>query len=244
MVQLSGTVTGGQIGGVTVNFSGAAVGSTTTDVNGAYSYTSSSAALGLVFATELDAKHNPIAGAGAAITVADPAVTLSIAYGAQNSVTLSGTLTDIDAGGETVTLSGVAAGSVVTDSNGNFSLTTTASGLGAIDATTTDLWGQTSNTAEVMVAPAAPVIDSFVAIYEGNNLWHFSGHVNAANPEGMTITFGGVNGVLAGQTTTVSADGTFAVAFFLPEGTYGIASAVTTDGFGQTSDYAFCSVSQ
>lgn len=239
MVQLSGTVHGAKVADVTVNFSGAAVGSTTTDANGAYSYTTSSANLGSVTAVDLDSNGNPIATAKSAIAVADPAVTLSITYGAGNSVTLSGTLTDIDAGGETIVLRGVAAGSVVTDSAGNFSLTTDASAVGAIDAATTDLWGTASNTAEVMVARDAPIIENFAAEYEGFNLWHFSGHVNTSDPQGMTIRFGGLNGELAGRTTTVGADGNFDVAFFLSENVLGTASAITTDGLGQDSALAF-----
>ena len=269
LVQLSGTVTGDQVAGVTVVFTGAASGTTTTDQNGAYAFTTESASVGSVTAQIQAAASPPSLGgdgpmmptasfgpaissistsdpvpvtAQAVIDEPAPVLTMAISYGAQNSVTLTGTLTDVDAAGETIALTGVAAGSVVTDSNGNFSLTTNASALGAIDATTTDLWSKTSNTAEVVVASDAPEIATFGAAHQAGNLWYFSGTVTAASPGGMTITFGGLNGALDGQTTIVKDDGTFAVSFFLPQGASGTVTAITTDWWGQVSDEAWVAV--
>ena len=245
LVQLSGTVTDSNavgLPGATVNFGGATVGTTTTDANGSFSFTTNAASLGQISAAAVDSQQNPLGTAQALISVPSPTLTLSITQGARTSVTLSGVLADVDAGGQTITLSGVAAGSVVTDSTGHFVLTTDASALGAIDATTTDLWGKASNTAEVMVVDNAPVIRNFVAKFEIGNVWNFSGKVDSADPEDMVIRFGGVGGALANKTTTAGDDGTFSVSYDMPANVNGIANAITTDWFGRDSAIVFCDV--
>src|SRR5262245_11656930 len=54
---------------------------------------------------------------------ANPFITLSVSYGAQRTVTLSGRVVDEVPGGRTVALSGAASGMTTTDANGNFSIT-------------------------------------------------------------------------------------------------------------------------
>ena len=235
LVQLSGTVSGGLIADLQVQFTGTVDGVTTTDTNGNFSYTTSNASLGTVYATGLNNGQQSTDTAQATIAVAAPALSLSISYGAQHNVTLSGQLTDLDAGNQSISISGVAAGTPVTDSSGNFSLTTTASALGEVDATETDLWGQASNTAIVMVSSTAPVIQDFAAVNSIGNIWTFTGRVVDNHPEGLTIRFGGIAG-LVGQTVTVRADGTFCFTCMLPAGTHGTASAITTGWWGLDSD--------
>jgi hypothetical protein len=234
VVQLSGTVTGGLATGLQVQFSGAVSGVTTTDTNGNFSYTTSQASLGTVYAAGLS-NAQPTDTAQATIAVAAPALSLSISYGSQHNVTLSGLLTDLDADSRSISISGVAGGTPVTDSSGNFSFTTTASALGEVDATETDPWGQASNTAMVTVSDTAPVIQNFVAIHGIGNTWIFQGNVVAGYAEGLTIRFGGLT-ALAGRTTTVRADGTFSFTCTLPAGTHGTATAITTDWWGLDSD--------
>jgi len=263
LVQLSGTVTGGQVAGLQLQFTGAVSGVTTTDTNGNFSYTTSQASLGTVYAaglsdaqtTDTDTNGNyttsqaslgTVYAAGlsnakstdtaqATIAVAAPALSLSISYGSQHNVTLSGQLTDLDAGSGSVSISGVAGGTAVTDSSGNFSLTTTASALGEVDATATDAWGQVSNIATVMVSDTAPVIQNFAVIRGAGNTWTFQGSVVAGYAEGLVVTFGGHSSI-AEQTATVGADGTFSVTLTLPPGAYFCASAITTDWWGLDSD--------
>jgi hypothetical protein len=234
MVQLSGTVTGGQVAGLQIQFTGTVSGVTTTDTNGNFSYTTSQASLGTVYAAGLS-NAQPTDTAQATIAVAAPVLSLSISYGSQHNVTLSGRLTDLDAGSRPVSITGVAAGTPVTDRSGNFSLTTTASALGEVDATESDLWGQVSSKATVMVSDTAPVIQNFAVIHGTGNTWIFQGSVVAGHAEGLVVTFGG-HSALAGQTATVRADGTFSVALTLPPGAYFTASAITTDWWGLTSD--------
>ena len=237
-VQLSGSVTGGPVEGVTVKFTGAVTGGATTDINGNYSYTTTQASLGTVTAVGLSQLNEYNDTTQATISVDAPTLSLSLTYGAQHTVTLTGILTDIDAASQTITITGVASGSPVTDSSGNFSLTTVASALGTVNATETDLWGLTSNTASVTVANNAPVIQGFQAVNSIGNIWTFSGQVVGDNPEGLTIRFGGLNS-LTGTTTTVQADGTFSFTVTLAAGECGTATAITTGWWGADSNQAY-----
>jgi hypothetical protein len=235
MVQLSGTVSGGLVAGLQVQFTGTVAGVTTTDTNGNFSYTTSNASLGTVYAVGLNNGQQSTDTAQATIAVAAPALSLSISYGTQHNVTLSGRLTDLDAGNQSISISGVAAGTPVTDCSGNFSLTTTASALGEVDATETDVWGQASNTATVMVSDTAPVIQNFAVIHGIGDTWIFQGSVVAGHAEGLVVTFGG-DPAIAGRTATVRADGNFSVTLTLPPGAYFTASAITTDWWGLDSN--------
>lgn len=67
------------------------------------------------------------------------------------------------------------------------------------------------------------------------NLWTFSGTVTDENPEGLTVTFGGI---LQGYTAIVRADGTYSLTVQLPDGTEGYVSAQTVDDEGEASDLA------
>jgi hypothetical protein len=233
--QLSGTVTGGDVSGITVNFTGAANGSAMTDANGAFSFTTSSASLGTVYASGDDTDT-----ASAILMVGSPCLSpLSITYGAQRTITVTGTYIGIDPGGETVVLSGVAQGCVTTDSAGAFSITATASALGEVDATSWDLWGQMSNTAEETLVSAPPVISNFSASTLGGNVWIFTGNVTDESPAGLIINFSGVLGYLDGQTVQVNSDGSFTLSITLPADAWGTAVATTTDWWGQTSAEAW-----
>jgi hypothetical protein len=242
VVQLTGTVTGDlNNAGVSVSFSGAASGTTTTDADGNYSFTTDTAALGTVTAVGVDAAAQSTDIALADIAVAAPALNLSITYGTHKSVTLTGTLTDIDAGGRTITFSGVAGGTATTDSGGKFSLTTTATGLGAIDANETDLWDQESDSAEVMVSSDAPVIESLEATNNTGSYWILTGTVTGPDVEGLVVSFSS-NTDFDGKSATVEADGTFELCLNLPSGQQGTVTAITQDGWGQESNEIWTSV--
>ena len=81
----------------------------------------------------------------------------------------------------------------------------------------------------------APVITSFTATYNGGHSWTFSGTVEDEDPGSLDINFGGV---IAGYSVTANSDGTFSLTLTLSSGTFGIATAVTTDLGGLTSNTA------
>jgi hypothetical protein len=232
MVRLSGVVSDSDPANCGVNFSGAASGGAWCDINGYFSYTASNAKIGKVTAVAVDDCIGSSAPYTTVIAVARPTVALALTYGSQRSVTLSGQVTDLDAGSLSVNFTGVVGGSVNVNSDGTFTLTTSATGLGAIYASTTDLWGQVSKTAQVIVSSPPPVITSFTATMTGGNLWTFTGTVNDPSAAGLQVQLAGAYGGVA----TVGTDGTFTVTVQLTGGVMGNVTAQVTDWWGQLSN--------
>lgn len=175
---------------------------------------------------------------------ANPVVSLSIQYEAENTVTLFGQVSDDSSvEGLTVNFTGQYTGSVSTDAAGHFSLTAPVCGLGSIQASTVDVEGLLSNVAEVTVASNAPVITQFSAVNQGGGNWELSGVVQDESPGGLMVQFGGL-GSLLGQTATVNADGTFSLVALLGPMDEGWASAQTTDWWALGSNVAQTFVDQ
>jgi virginiamycin B lyase len=173
---------------------------------------------------------------------APPSISLSVAYGTGKTVTLSGQVTDSAPGGLTVTFSGQVTGSVVTNADGSFSGTFTASGLGAVQATTTDGEGLVSNPATVTLSSTPPVISNFTGGTNIAQIWTFTGTVTAPNAPGLVVTFSGIPAV-TGKTATVQANGTFELSVFIPAGQDGTVAVQTTDAWGQLSNESLWIVS-
>jgi hypothetical protein len=165
--------------------------------------------------------------------------TLNVSYNSRRSVTLSGTVTDFTCGpgGLTITFGGKVHATTVTDAAGNFTLTTNADGLGDVTAVTTDAMGIGSNTAIVTLGANAPVITNFTSSEGAGHGFTFTGTVSDQSPAGLTVSFGGIPS-LAGQTATVSSNGTFSLAVVLnADGSdNGMAWAQTVDWWGLTSN--------
>jgi len=236
LVQLSGAMMDPLPGGGTVTFSGAASGTTVTDPSGHFSYLTSNASLGQVSAVGVDLLGQLSNTATANISVSPPSITLNFTYGTGGNITLSGTVADIDAGVRPVTFSGVVNTTVTTRPDGSFSLTTHTTGVGAIQATTMDLWGLTSAAAQVSINPTPPVITDFNGIQGANNCWTFSGKVTAQEPAGMMVALDGLPSLHT--VAQVQADGTWSVTVQLAMGEKGTATANTTDWWGQEANEA------
>jgi hypothetical protein len=234
-VSLTGTVTDGNPASVRITFSGAATGSTMANSTGAFSFTTGNASLGTVSAVGVDGQNQTSNTATASIAKPVPSMTLNLAYGSRRSVTLSGTVSDLDAASLTVTFTGVVNSSVATDGSGAFSLTTDASALGWVNATTTDLWGQTSSTVSVNVYSRPPQIRGFNATGGLGNIWTFSGWVDDESPADLIVRLGGIPS-LNNVTVTVQPDATFSYVATLQSGEHGWASAATTDWWGLNSN--------
>jgi hypothetical protein len=213
-------------------FSGAASGGAGCDNNGYFSYTASNAKLGSVTAVAIDSIDLCSRPVKTVIAVARPTVALALTYGSQRTVTLSGNVADLDAGSLSVNFTGVVTGSVNVKSDGTFTLTTSATGLGTIQASTTDLWGQLSNSNQVIVSSPPPVITSFSATMTGTNQWTLTGTVNDPSSAGLQVQLAGVYGAVA----TVGTDGTFSVTVQLAQGVTGDVTAQVTDWWGQQSN--------
>jgi hypothetical protein len=234
MVSVTGTVTDTNSSSIVLNFSGVLSGTANADANGHFSYTTQGSNLGTLYAVATDGQNLNSNTVQTQVSTAAPYISFSVTYGSRRTVTLSGTVTDVDAGSLTVTFTGMVTGTTTTNADGSFSYTATATGLGNVHATTVDLWGQQSNTATVTLAAAAPTITNFQAS-QGPNGWTFTGRVTDQTPAGLTITFGGLT-ELINQTTTVQSDGTFSFTIQLAAWDYGTATAKTTDWWGLDSD--------
>ena len=240
-VQLSGYVVGAFSEGATVQFSGAVTASATTDANGYFTYTTSEAWLGLVSVVGIHQSQEFTPVAYDTIALVAPNVTLAITDMTDETVTVSGTLSSLDLNEQTITVSGASIGSVTTDEDGHFSFTLDRANLGTISVSETDLWGQTSNSADVDVANAPPFIRDFSAVRNAANLCTFTGRVIGNDVEGLLILLGGIPS-LQDETVTVGSNGWFTFVKQLAEGETGTATAQATRE-GQTSSVAYALVS-
>ncbi len=160
-------------------------------------------------------------------------------------VTISGTVLDEAPGGLSVQISGQITGNVVTDSQGDFTLTAEAAGLGNVYARTTDRAGQDSNVDSVLLTSEPPKIrnqwaagsttDTFVVV--------FSGSVMDEDPSGLTVTIkpespGAPRDLGSGTTATSDDRGTFVKYFAMPHvmDNEGVIEFQVTDWWGLTSE--------
>jgi hypothetical protein len=165
----------------------------------------------------------------------DPSLSLGFTFVNQDNVKCAGRYTGTNVANQAISIQGQGwSASATTDANGYYSVTVAATHLGAVTATVVS--SPSVQDQETLTA-AVPQITNFVAIQEANGQWEFKGTITGTpDPQGMTITFGGLSNI-AGNTTTVLSDGTFDVVFTL--GTQeGFVTATTTDWWGQNSPQA------
>jgi hypothetical protein len=237
-VTISGSVSAGDVSGLTVTLSGSAgiaATSATTDSNGNFSLLTTASQVGNVSAYVTDVWGVTSSVVTTNLIVTQPQINgLTIeATGQGKQVDVSGTVAADAPGGLTVNFSGsagLAATSATTDSNGNFSLQTTASQLGNVNAAVTDEWGNQAS-ASGSLTVMAPQITGFTAVSLGNGEWQFSGTV----PANATVQLSG----LYSATVTPNASGYFSVVCYLgTNDPIGNEYAVATDVWGQTGSQA------
>jgi hypothetical protein len=232
-VMLAGMVSDPNPASVYLSFSGEATGSTTADSTGHFWLQTQAAALGTVFAVGVDGASQLLVGAQTKITVPAPTFTsLTVTQSGPNrAVTVMGQVSS--GAGLTVTLSGVVTGTATTGTNGMFTFSGTASGLGQVNASVTDSWGQTG-TAAALLTNAAPTITNFEAENTGfQNIWNIEGRVTDEWAPGLTVTFAGVP-ALQNVQVTVGNDGWFHIQVQLGPTDIGLLVATVTDWWGAT----------
>jgi hypothetical protein len=125
---ISGTVSGTVLLGVTINLTGAGTGSTTTDVNGNYSFT---AFPNGSYTVVPSLTGNTFTPASTAVTISGANVTgnnFTETANAAATSSLSGTVSGAVAQNVVITLSGANTGSAMTDASGNYSFSGLAAG--------------------------------------------------------------------------------------------------------------------
>ena len=241
-VTLSGQVSSYDPQDCTVMLAGPVGGTVTPDSDGNFSLTTNAAALGPVVATAVDSWGQSSSESEVDLASAAPTVTLSVGSVDGTEVTLTGNVSAPDPQSCTVNLSGAVAGSATPDASGNFSFQTTTASLGAVFASATDAWGQTSDTAQVdLTSPndatatdnssdgSAPQLTVTVSYGTGQNVT-LTGHVDDADPESCTVIF---SGPVDGQVTP-DANGAFS--FQAQASGLGTIAATAVDASGQNSD--------
>jgi hypothetical protein len=160
-VTIYGTVTdtSSSPAGLLVLIAGQAIGVATTDANGNFSLTTNAIGLGNVRAWTVDGLDICSPTATLTLTAPPPVITnFAATEGSGQLFTFSGTVTDQNPGGLTITFGGIPSlsGQTATvNSNGSFSLTiqlnSNGSDNGLALAQTTDWWGLQSNLASTYV---------------------------------------------------------------------------------------------
>jgi hypothetical protein len=151
------------------------------------------------------------------------------------AISLSGQLSDPNPGGYTIQFSGVYSGSVVTASDGTFSVQGTATGLGTITASTTvngGVDGPQTVTAEATVTDPGITVTNFQAVNSGGGNYVFSALVQAQVVTSLPVSFSSTISAVEGQTSTVQSSGYFSLTITLAPGTNGEVDAIVTDCWG------------
>jgi hypothetical protein len=225
---------------VDLTFSGVVSGFAKPDANGDFVFITKATSLGMIRADGVNALDMKAVSYDA-LDVPRPVITLDISYVAQRTVTLSGSVEDVDPSGLVVSFKGVVKASTITDSSGKFSLTTDASGLGDVHATTVNDWGLRSERATVTVYSAPPKIINFQAQVSRDGVWTFSGTVVDEDPAGLVVHFSNIP-ELQGKTATVGSDGKFSLTLLLHLTEPAQVHADVSDWWGLAADPAWVDI--
>jgi hypothetical protein len=170
-------------------------------------------------------------------------LTAGVTYGEGRSITLSGTLSGVPTvANQTIQIAGQANGTAVTDANGNYTVTLTATALGDVHV------GYDPNTwTTVTLTDTAPTLNDFFGNEGENRVWTFTGTTTYNRSySDLTVYFGGAPVSIRGESTEVSTDGTYSLGVQL-NGTItdnGTASAWVVDAWGLKSNVAYFYVQQ
>lgn len=211
--------------------------SLSTDDYGNFEYDGPAAGLGLITAQATDSAGDQVV-ASSEVTDTPPEINnLGIEpTGQGNQVEITGSVTAGDFAGLTVDFSGsvgVATTSTTADANGDFDLLTTASSLGNLTATATDVWGTQSSPWSTMFSVPPPQLSQLTIVDMGNGVWELSGIVSGMDLADDTIQFSGI----ASGTATVNEDGSFATELLMNgQNPSGDEYAVATDIWRQQSN--------
>jgi large repetitive protein len=202
------------------------------NADGSFYATDSLASLGEFSAQAVDEESLYSAIAACSLSVTTPTVSLTgVVEGGNHDVTVTGQVAADLPAGLIVNLSGVVQGQAVVNGDGTFSFTGTPTAPGSISASVVDVWGQSSNTADIVFAVAAPTVSIASITYAGGQSVTVTGQVNG-DLSGLGVT---LSGVVQGQ-ATVSSDGTFSYTGIATA--TGTVSASAVDDWGQTSNTA------
>ena len=199
-------------------------------------------------------------------------VTMNYTFQSGQNIEITGAVSGLNAGGQTIEFEGPIEGFVTTNADGTFDFTTPAAYLGPVLAAVLpplsgslgggslgggSLGGGTlgggttptvaSNVVSETLVDIAPVISNFNYVQINSVSFEFTGQVTGTYIQGLTVTFGGQLATLQAQTytATVTADGSFVLYVNLTGGSAdtGLATAqIMTDNWGLQSNLASVNV--
>jgi hypothetical protein len=155
-------------------------------------------------------------------------VTLNVTPGTMNNVTLSGQVSGLNVGGQTIDFGGPVNGSTTTNADGTFCVTLPASGMGTFQA-----WADNglSNVATATLSTPAPTITNF-GVSDSFGVWTFTGAIEAPPTSNITVTLN--NGVtLQNQIVTLNSNNTFSYSVTLTSADNGLVTCYATDQWNQ-----------
>jgi hypothetical protein len=157
-------------------------------------------------------------------------LSMDVTYLPNQQVTLSGSLSGADnVANQMINIMGAAQGEATTDDSGNYSITLTASQLGAVTAQTAD---GASNVAQVNLV-SNQVFVSLGASCLGGGYWDIQGQVSSSNLQGVVVTFGGA---ASGQ-ANINPDGSFDITVYTAN-PQDVVTATAVNWWGDSTDTA------
>lgn len=240
---ISGTVGGAVAAGVTISLSGKATASTTTNANGAYSFTGLADGSYTVAPSLAGYSFTPVSTSVIVNGANPPAANFTAAANVAPTYSLTGVVTGAWVHNVTITLSGAGAGTTMTDAGGNYSFTNLPSGSYTV---TPSLPGYTYTPAVPTVTLNANSTQNFAAAsavtaysvsgsisYAGTKtgpvmIWVYQSCGTCANQSaiaGTSVTLTGSSGAYTGAYTIRG----------LQPGSYIVAAEIDTRASGQSN---------
>jgi hypothetical protein len=233
-VQINGTVQGQNAAGMAIAIAGAATGSATTNSSGQFSCLFQHLSAGMITLLGTDSQHNQTNLVTELFQRPAPNLADTVNLG-NTADTITGLVLASGIGVQTVSFTGVVTGSTQTDANGNFSYSGAATGYGTITvALVLSPGGGSSKVGIKALPPPPPVLVSFAALAGPNNTWTFSGVVTDQVACMVMVDIGLPNG--SNYDVACDSNGNFSMTVTVPCGVSGLASAVATDPWGQSSN--------
>ena len=202
---ISGAVSGATLAGVTINLTGAAIASATTDASGNFSFTGRANGTYTVTPVKAGYTFNPASSvvvvSGANVTNTNFVATPGVSY------SISGTVAGAVQAGVTITLSGSTTGTAVTNASGIYSFSGLVNGNYTV---TPSLTGYTFTPANlsITVSGANSIGNNFTSVaVPPPATYSISGAVSGATLAGVTINLTGA----ATTSTTTDAGGNFSI---------------------------------
>jgi hypothetical protein len=201
---ITGAVSGNILAGVTINLTGAATASTTTDVNGNFSFTGLANGTYTVIPVKADYRFNLVSFvvvvSGANVTTPNFVATANT----DPTYSLSGTVSGSVQAGVTIILSGGATGTAITDASGNYSFSGLVNGSYTVTPSRAGYIFTPVNLSPT-VSGAHSTDNNFTSAPVPIPTYSISGEVSGATKEGVTINLTGAEN----KSTTTDADGKY-----------------------------------